>query len=435
MVRSQTTSGHDKRELPTLVAAGRAVLVSRVLALAGGMANSLALPLVLAPHDVGLFFLSQVYLAGASVAALLGLTYTAQGRLTAAVAIGELSVARRYAIQALAIVLLSSVTVAVLTAGAALLADASLRVAIWIVAASVPLAATSVLCVELLRGYHLYRWAANLTLVTALAPITFLVVSAAVGWPVTLESVLTALLVASALAAVSGLSRLILHLGRMPAGHPLEGIGELLVATMPNFVTTITLFLLAQLDIVLLGILATPEQVAHYGIATRLAYLLLLPFSIANSAFGPIAIELHASRQLEPLRRQATSFVAIASALAVVGYGGFALLGPTLIDLWNPGYANVHVLFLLLGCGQVLHVFFGAGGSLLMLLGHQVDVMRSTIAIGLVTAVGSTLALWFGGTVGLASVSAVGNAALAFVLWQQSRRRIGVDTWVGAFRP
>jgi len=119
----------------------------------------------------------------------------------------------------------------------------------------------------------------------------------------------------------------------------------------------------------------------------------------------------------------------------VVGYGGFALLGPTLIDLWNPGYANVHVLFLLLGCGQVLHVFFGAGGSLLMLLGHQVDVMRSTIAIGLVTAVGSTLALWFGGTVGLASVSAVGNAALAFVLWQQSRRRIGVDTWVGAFRP
>ena len=357
--------------VPSFGGAGKAVLFSRGLVIVSSIATSILLPLILDQTSVGQFFLAQIIIAGLSTVAQLGLIFSIPATVTEAVAIGDLGRARVLAVKALAL----AACTGLLVAAVAWLTLPSLgsrigmeSLSAWItvtpiIAAIVPLMALSTLLVELLRGIHAIRASASLAAVTGTFMAFTLTLLFANGIATDLSGVLQIVLIGSAICLLIGvpLATRAMSGWKVPALKTVSS-SQILRHTLPNLLTTLVFFALAQLDILLLSALGTMNDVAEYGIALRFSAVLLVPLGIANAAFTPLAVQARSTSDETAVHDMMSKLVTISAALSAMFYVGFAFAGYTLIVFWNPNYVDSYTLTLILGVGQVVHAGGGSAG-------------------------------------------------------------------------
>lgn len=208
--------------------------------------------------------------------------------------------------------------------------------------------------------------------------------------------------------------------------------GEMVRVAWPLMVTTLALFALGQSSIWIAGAFLGQEEVALYGAAFRMMLYVALPLQIASMIAPPMIAEMYAQGRREELQRTLRGVATIAGIPAFLLLASFILFGgPLMSFVFGEYYREAYALLILLSLGQIVHVWAGAGGQVLMMTGHQTTMMVVTVTTGLLAVIGSLWAVQQYGAVGVAAAAASGvilqKIAMLFVV----RKKIGIWTHAG----
>lgn len=188
-----------------------------------------------------------------------------------------------------------------------------------------------------------------------------------------------------------------------------------LAAAVPIGAANLLRRVLFNIDLVVLGLLATPVEAGRYAAASRLAFVLVTVTESSLGAVLPRLAKLH-RRGLPDYRRGVRRAAAVAGlALATLAAAGALFGGPLVRRLFGEAFAGSASVFTVLVVGY-------AALALALLL-HESLVAEDRQSAGLpplaagaaLAAVGAAIAAPLGGAVGVAWAMAVSH--LAYAAW------------------
>jgi len=195
------------------------------------------------------------------------------------------------------------------------------------------------------------------------------------------------------------------------------------------WLTTVGRALLAQLDLLIVGIVATSAQVATYSVPFRLALFVGFPLILVNQVVPPLIASWHAGGASQRLDRTLRATAGLAFLLSVAILVIYVVGGHTIItELFGAKYEDGYTVLLILSAGQVVQTYAGSCGFALMMTGHQ--RMYAWI-LGVSTVITAALdvgayKLW--GLEGIALATAVSLSAQNFVQAAVLKRLTGLTS-------
>jgi O-antigen/teichoic acid export membrane protein len=192
------------------------------------------------------------------------------------------------------------------------------------------------------------------------------------------------------------------------------------------WLSTVGRAVLAQLDLLLVGVLATSAQVATYAVPFRLALFVGFPLILVNQVVPPLIASWHAGRAIDRLERtlRATAGLAFLVALGIAlvyVVGGHMIIRV----LFGHKYVNGYSVLLILSLGQVVQTYAGSCGFALMMTGNQ-RVYAWLLAVSTaITAALDVVAYHVWGLNGIALATAVSLSVQNFVQAAVLRRITG----------
>jgi len=359
-----------------------------------GLIISALLARLLTPEDMGAYFLTLSFVLVASMTAQLGLTQTIVRLVAESMGTDRLGRARQSVLLALRIVAFSGIIIACLLAfgvGQWVSEQVFKSAAMTKVMGLAPVWVITIifqsLMAEAYRGFHDIRLA---TIFGGLTP-SVLAMSFFLGaWLIQGESNLDQIIVLTIGAGFSSVLVSSIFLWDKLKILPNEGGGitikEILGISWPFGVTNITLFLLIQADLWIMGVFRSPDEVAIYGAASRTVALVAMPLLIVNAVVPPLIAEMYAQgdiKGLEVILRSVATLAGIPSLLILVVFVfyGESILGVLFGEYYEAGIT----VLVLLSIGQVANVWAGSCGLVLMMTGHQNIMMLITVFCGAIT--------------------------------------------------
>ena len=227
------------------------------------------------------------------------------------------------------------------------------------------------------------------------------------------------------------LQRKVAHLPvRGEKGHTV-GLREIVRVAWPLTVTNLTLFILTQAPLWILGAFRTPEEVAVYGAASRAVVLVAMPLTVANSVLPPLIAEMYPQGRKRELERTLRTVATVAGIPAFLALAAFILFGGPILGLmFGDNYRGGAPILALLSLAQLVNVWSGSGSITLSYTGHQATMMTLTIAGGLFTVLAGLAVVGPYGVGGVAASVAAGIAGYNLVLWFVTKRKTGMLTHV-----
>ena len=136
--------------------------------------------------------------------------------------------------------------------------------------------------------------------------------------------------------------------------------------------STIGRAILAQLDLLVVGAVATAGEIALYAAPFRLALLVGFPLIAVNQVVTPLIAGWHAKGELTRLQHTLRSTAGLALlAASVFGLVCVVAGGDLLAFLFGPSYRDAATVLAILAVGQVIQTWAGSCGYALMMTGHQ----------------------------------------------------------------
>jgi O-antigen/teichoic acid export membrane protein len=160
---------------------------------------------------------------------------------------------------------------------------------------------------------------------------------------------------------------------------------------------TIGRTLVAQLDLLVVGALASSRAVAQYAAPFRLALLVGMPLIAVNQVLPPLLAGWHARGQLRRTERVVGGTAGLALIASFVLAVGFLLVGKQVLDtLFGHEYRDAYSILMILAAGQVLQTVTGSCGFALMMTGNSA---------------------WYAKILGVSTVVTLGAQVLGYELW------------------
>lgn len=201
--------------------------------------------------------------------------------------------------------------------------------------------------------------------------------------------------------------------------------------------TQVLINLTTQVDILILTVLAEPDDVAHYYAAVRAAMVINFFFGASGLLAEPALTRLHASGDRDKVQALATS-TAWTGAIVTVGAALCAVfVAPYYLRLYGPDFIVALPSFIVFTSGLVVRSLFGPALPLLRATRLEWYLLRITAAV-LVLNAGMTFALipifgLVGAAMGSAIQFALYGALMLRTVW--TRNGIRSDIFVSFRRP
>lgn len=432
-----------------LLAGGAWALGGRMLLALAGLALNALLARLLAPGDLGLFFLMFSIVSFFAVLGSLGMNAAIVRFLAENLGLGRSDDARAAARTILLLGTLASGVVGVVYFffGGPLLATVFDAPALGVVAGLtvgwILVLTLQNLLAEAFRGLHDIRLAAVFGRSAAgfgsLASSVMLVLCLAAIWALDGRVGLRTVVIA---AVVTGVAAVALagwffrgKLRALPSdggsrGGP--GFAGVLRLAWPLLIADLTLLVLTQADLWILGAFRPQDEVALYGAAVRLVTFVLVPLLVVNAVLPPVIVEKYAQGKTHELQQALRVTATLAGIPALSVLLGFVFFGEQiLVVVFGDYYAGGTAILVALSLGQLVSVLTGSCGITLAMTGHQTLMMVTTVATGCLTVTAGLLAVGPFGATGVAVASAAGLALQNVLLWLGARLATGMRTNVG----
>lgn len=415
-----------------------AAMSGRFLLLGTGALTGILIPLSMSQQSVGLFFLIQSLIAALATVGQLGLSITAPALISSSLGHNDSGrvrqiIRRSLTLGSIASVLLAAVFCAVMyyisNLPAWALASELYPVAPTI-AISLIFSALATILTEQHRAVGHFVQASFLGTGSSIASAATVFLAWAMHATLPLPGLLLAGAAGSLLGALIGGSSLWRwhRQSHVQIREPLS-YSTLLGQTRPNLTTTIVLFVVAQADLWIIAGFSDTAGLAIYGLASRLAALILIPLAVVNTVIAPSIGRLWARRKTRYLQRVLGIGAAAATALAVMGYVVFLTCGKFILShVWSSDYEDAYYIFAWLGLSQIIQTFAGTAGFVLMMLGRQHVAMRISVACGVLMIAAGIWAMATFGIIGLAAAYSLGGIFQSMLLIYQVKRLFNLKT-------
>ena len=191
---------------------------------------------------------------------------------------------------------------------------------------------------------------------------------------------------------------------------------------LPNLVT-----ILFQLDTWILGVYRPEADVAVYGIAAKVAFIISAPLMVINFAVAPFITEIYAQKDMARLERILRASATLATIPAVLLFIVFFFWDRELLaKLFGEYYRSGGVLLIILSVAQLIVSWTGSCGQVLLMVGKKrllVGIYAVAGAVLLVVSIVSTPAF---GAIGVAVGYLVGTAVLNIGAWMMVKMSLGI---------
>jgi O-antigen/teichoic acid export membrane protein len=396
--------------------AGRAVFLARLLA----------------PHDLGVYFVLRSVAVAGAVAAQLGLGQVGLRRIAAA---DDPAVARAVLRAVLSI---TAATTAAISPVVLLLGWMfGLRaVDAWLVATMVATLTWTTTLAEVARGVGRTATVSSVERVLGSAcDLLGLAVLLLIAGSGTLTQILAVTVGASLIPLVllAGVVRrsAFAHTGTKERKR--TAARDLLDESWPVAGNALLWRALAEVDLWLVALLGTPAQAAVYGLALRLAVSLDLPKSVEAYRLSPHIAHAHANGEPsmleQTLKRSArwTTVTTVAGYLTVIAVGSHGLE-----ILFGEQYVSAMPVFIVLGIGRIVSAASGLAGVTLLMTRHSRALMTVSVRSTIVTAAGALLLIPTFGAIGAAFAASAGFTVQCALMIRAVGRYAGVSVHAGA---
>lgn len=156
----------------------------------------------------------------------------------------------------------------------------------------------------------------------------------------------------------------------------------LLTLALPMSFLAIVEFGCANMDVWAGGLMLSEESLGLFSAARRLVQLVGLPLMLTNLAIQSSIAECGATSGRDRLERIARNSAAIASPPALIAIAVLLLFPVPILDIaFGSGFAAAAPLVQVLCFGQLVAVFTGPCGYVLMLTGRHVAALVTTVAV------------------------------------------------------
>src|ERR671916_1298919 len=252
-------------------------------------------------------------------------------------------------------------------------------------------------------------------------------------------SLATVLLVCIGSGSVSVVVSLWLLYDKVSSLGPSEGAQEepvsakeVLENAIPFLAIALTSFVLLSADIWILGFF--DEEVAVYGMASRLVTFVAMPLLIVNLVLPPIVAEMYAQGQTGRLERTLRTFSTLAGVPSLLVLVVFMLLGGPILGLIysKPIYSSdtAVLVLLILSAAKLTAVWSGSCGLVLQFTGHQSSMLRVSLLTSPLFFVVAILATQRYGAVGVACAAALTMTSQNVIMVLLAKRKTGMWTQV-----
>ena len=197
------------------------------------------------------------------------------------------------------------------------------------------------------------------------------------------------------------------------SGNHTERVGtkSILKRSTPMALSAVSFFMMQSVDIILLSKYLPFSDVAHYGVAVKLATTVSLVLISVNVIIAPQLAQFYAGEQWEDLKRTVRKGAQLILLISLPGLALMALLAGFILGLFGTEYQSAkEVLWILLG-GQLINSICGPVAIYLNMTGKQMRLQFILLG-GLLLNI--FLNLWLipiHGLIGAAMATAISMAA------------------------
>lgn len=185
----------------------------------------------------------------------------------------------------------------------------------------------------------------------------------------------------------------------------------------------------AQLVTVFLGLISTDANIGIYRVASLMAGLLAIVYSVTSMAIMPKIVAHYKSENMQQLQHLAT-FSARLSLLCSLALGAVLLFAgqPLLQLLFGAEYQASYAGMIWIAAGQVVNAALGFSGQMLNMTGNERHTLTGQLlGLGSITAISAALIPVYGATGGAVATS-IGLVSWNLFLYFKAWRITSIDT-------
>jgi O-antigen/teichoic acid export membrane protein len=169
--------------------------------------------------------------------------------------------------------------------------------------------------------------------------------------------------------------------------------------------------LINQIDILLLGILTDSNSVARYSAASRLAWFTSFGVIALSSVVAPLVSTHFARSDLAGVQRVVSSGTRRGFTFAALTCLIFTVLGSFILGLFGRDFISAYPVLLILASGQLVNAFWGLGSYVMMMTGHQHQLVLTMVAALCLNAILNWVLIPRLGIIGAAAATAATTVA------------------------
>lgn len=177
---------------------------------------------------------------------------------------------------------------------------------------------------------------------------------------------------------------------------------SLLKTSLPMFLITVSAIVGSNADAIILGSLASVEEVGLYTVAVKIALLTSFLLQVTNSVLSPKIAALYDKnkiQELEEMVQQVTKGLTLIGILLLVA---FIFLGKFILNLWGDEFTDAYIILLIIAIGQMFNLGTGAVGVIMLMTGHERIQSKISVAFVVLSIILNIVLIYFYGIVGAA---------------------------------
>jgi O-antigen/teichoic acid export membrane protein len=428
------------RSLSSRLASGGAwTLFGRLVTVVAGFLVNALIARMLPAAEVGAYFLLLSLVTAGSIIASFGMQVTVVRLVAQAIARGLSGVARATVEAVLGLGFVGSIIVAFMIGfggdiialgifNSPIMADTVWYASFWLIVLVI-----LTLLAEAFRGFHDFRYAtifSNNTSTNVLTAV-LLAIFFMMHEKNNLHQILMVAIVSCVISIMIAGAIMTKKLGTLGAKEKLP-VMSIIKDSLPLMLSSVSIYLLTQADLWIIGMFLSGQDVAAYGAAMRLGQLVYMPLLISNTLLPPFIAEMYSLgkiKELETVIRVTSTLSAITAAVMLVV---FIVAGRDMLALaYGDYYRKSYLLLILLSAGQFVNVWSGSGMITLMHTGNQRAVFTISLVFGSLIVIGSLLVVKHYGVSGVALVTGVVTFSQALFVLFLVKRETGMWTHAG----
>ncbi|MCG7980872.1 MAG: oligosaccharide flippase family protein [gamma proteobacterium symbiont of Clathrolucina costata] len=215
----------------------------------------------------------------------------------------------------------------------------------------------------------------------------------------------------------------------MFVGQGKTSLRNIIAISSPLFITNVINQILTNFSLWVAAIFLVTADVALYGAAWKLVMLVTFPLMIVNMTLQPVISELYTTGRyyhLQAVLQGMATLAFIPSLLILIAF--IIWSGGVLNIVYGPDYVNAALALGILSFGQLFNAWTGSCGIVLAFTGHHDNLMKITIATGILSMLLAVLLANQWGLTGIALAVSIGRIIHNGYAWIAVRKYTGLWT-------